>query len=484
MISWPFVGRAVGALLWCIGATLLLPLGFSIAFKDGAQTAILLTMAVAAVSGAALMLLSYKKEISPVIAHREGVLIVAFGWFGAAALGALPFYLAETFPSFTDAFFESMSGFTTTGASVLTDIESVPQGILLWRALTHWLGGMGIIVLSLAILPFLGVGGMQLYKAEVPSPVPDKLRPRIKDTAVALWKVYILFTVAETVLLMAGGLNLFEALCHTFATLATGGFSTRNASVGHFQSAYLDGVITIFMLLAGINFSLHYLAIGGKLQVFWRDPECRFFLGVCMVLVAATAGSLYGSVYDSALRAFRYAAFQVVSILTTTGFATADYETWPPLTQAILFFCMFLGGSAGSTGGGIKCLRVMLLIKHGYREMMRLIHPHSIYQVKLGGRMVPSDVLYSVWGFFVLYLSLYVLFSLMMAALGLDLLTAFSSVAATLGNIGPGFGAIGPAENYAALPTAGKWLLSLSMLLGRLEIYTVLVLLIPEFWRP
>ncbi|WP_123291495.1 TrkH family potassium uptake protein [Desulfosoma caldarium] len=483
-MSWIFVPRVLGALLWCIGATLLLPLGFSVAYSDGASGAFLLSMAVAATLGAALMVWTRGKAVPPVIGHREGILIVALGWMIAAALGALPFMFAKTFSSVTDAFFESMSGFTTTGASVLTDIESVPESLLLWRALTQWLGGMGIIVLSLAILPFLGVGGMQLYKAEVPSPVPDKLRPRIKDTAMALWKVYILFTVAETALLMAGGLNLFEALCHTFGTLATGGFSTKNASVGHYQSAYVDGVITVFMLMAGINFSLHYSALKGRPQSFWRDPECRFFLGLFALFTVVTTASLYGSVYASISQAFRYAAFQVISMLTTTGFTTADYERWPALAQAVLFLCMFLGGSAGSTAGGIKCLRILLLIQHGYREMLRLIHPHSVFHVKLGGRMVPTDVLHSVWGFFVLYLGLFVLFSLLMAAMSSDLLSAFSSVAATLGNIGPGFGAIGPATNYAALPEAAKWLLSLSMLLGRLEIYTVLVLLIPEFWRP
>ncbi len=483
MMPWGFVWRAVGALLWCVGATMMLPLGFSLAYGDGAHGPIVQSMGVAAVAGAVFFLPS-RQGTPPSIGHREGILVVALGWIGAAALGALPFYLADTFPTFTDAFFESMSGFTTTGASVLTDIEKVPRGLLLWRGLTHWLGGMGIIVLSLAILPFLGVGGMQLYKAEVPSPVPDKLRPRIKDTASLLWKVYILFTVAETALLMAGGMDLFDALCHAFATLATGGFSTRNASVGHYQSAYVDGVVILFMLIAGINFSLHYQWLTGRPLALWRDPECRFFLYATAVFIVLCAGSLYGTVLDTIPGAFRYAAFQVVSILTTTGFATADYETWPPLTQVILFLCMFLGGSAGSTGGGIKCLRIILLIKHGYRELMRLVHPHAVSQVKLGGRVVPADVLHSVWGFFVLYLALFVVLSLLMAALGLDMVTAFSSVAATIGNIGPGFGAVGPAENYAGLPLAAKWLLSLSMLLGRLEIYTVIVLLIPEFWRP
>lgn len=340
-----------------------------------------------------------------------------------------------------------MSGFTTTGASVLTDIEKVPRGLLLWRGLTHWLGGMGIIVLSLAILPFLGIGSVQLYKAEVPSPVPDKLRSHVKDTALLLWKVYILFTAIETV-------------------PATGGFSTRNASVGHYQSAYLEGVIILFMLIAGINFSLHYQWLRGKPLALWRDPECRFFLFVVLLFVVLCTGSLHGAVYDTLSTAFRYAAFQVVSILTTTGFATADDETWPPLTQVILFLCMFLGGCAGSTGGGIKCLRILMLMKHGYRELLHLVHPHAVSQVKLGGRVVPAEVLYSVWGFFILYVGLFVAFSLVMAALGVDMVTAFSSVAATLGNIGPGFGVVGPAENYAGLPSSAKWLLSLRCFWG------------------
>ncbi len=483
MMPWSFISRALGALLWCIGATLALPLGFSVAYGDGAHGPILKTMGISAAAGA-ILFFPARKAAPPIIGHREGIMVVALGWMGAALLGALPFWFGKTFSTFTDAFFESMSGFTTTGASVLTDIEKVPRGLLLWRGLTHWLGGMGIIVLSLAILPFLGVGGMQLYKAEVPSPVPDKLRPRIKDTASLLWKVYILFTVIQTVLLMAGGMDVVDALAHTFATLATGGFSTRNASVGHYESAYLEGVIIVFMLIAGINFSLHYQWLRGKPLALWRDPECRFFLFVVLLFVILCTGSLHGAVYDTLSTAFRYAAFQVVSILTTTGFATADYEAWPPLTQVILFLCMFLGGCAGSTGGGIKCLRILLLMKHGYRELMHLVHPHAVSQVKLGGRVVPAEVLHSVWGFFILYVGLFVAFSLLMAALGVDMVTAFSSVAATLGNIGPGFGLVGPAENYAGLPSLAKWLLSMSMLLGRLEIYTVIVLLMPEFWRP
>jgi trk system potassium uptake protein TrkH len=481
-MRWRYVFRVTGVLIWCVGATLILPVAFSVAHGAGDLAALLESMAVSLGLGA-LLVLPFRSEPPGVLGHREGMAIVSLGWIGAALVGALPFYFAGTFDTFADAFFESMSGFTTTGASVLTDIEAVPHGILMWRSLTHWLGGMGIIVLSLAILPFLGVGGMQLYKAEVPSPVPDKLRPRIRDTAAALWKVYLLFTLLETLLLMAGGMSLFEALCHTFGTLATGGFSTKNASIGHYSSAYVDGVIILFMLMAGINFSLHYQLLTGRARTLWRDPELRFFVGLVAVFVLVCTVDIYGAVYDSLSKAFRYASFQVVSIITTTGYATADYEKWPALSQAILLFCMFLGASAGSTGGGMKCLRIMLLMKHGYRELMRLIHPHAVSQLKMGGKSVPVEVIHSVWGFFILYLGLFILSSFLVAAMGVDVVTAFASVAATIGNIGPGLGEVGPADNYAAMPYMAKWLLSLCMLLGRLEIYTVIVLLVPEFWR-
>ena len=371
----------------------------------------------------------------------------------------------------------------STGASILTDIESVAPGLLFWRSFIQWLGGMGIIVLSVAILPFLGVGGMQLYKAEVPSPVPDKLKPRIRDTSMILWKVYALISLAQVLALLIGGMSLFDAFCHTFTTMPTGGFSTKNASIAHFDSIYFDCVIALFMLLAGINFSLHYQALRGKPLAFWRDSECRFFLATVGVLVLLVSFNVYGQVYDRVGEALRYGMFQVVSIVTTTGFATADYEQWPAMSQLILFLCMFLGASAGSTGGGMKCLRVMLCFKFSYKELFTLIHPHAVSHVKIAGKAVPDDIVRSVLGFLVLYVGLFALNSVLLAAIGTDLVTAFAAVAATMGNIGPGFGAVGPVENYAQIPVLGKWLLIWCMLLGRLEIFTVIILLIPEFWR-
>jgi trk system potassium uptake protein TrkH len=353
----------------------------------------------------------------------------------------------------------------------------------MWRSLTHWLGGMGIIVLALAILPFLGVGGMQLYKSEVPGPTPDKLKPRIKDTAMLLWKVYVLLTAVQTVLLMFGGMDLFEALCHTFGTMATGGFSTKNASIAFYDSVYIQTVITVFMLIAGANFTLHYHLLRGRPMVFWKDPEFRFYIGVFALFTALSTASVLGVNYDSLSEAVRYCSFQVASIMTTTGYATADYELWTPLPQALLLMLMFLGGSAGSTGGGMKCMRIILLMKHTSRELFRLVHPRAVTSIKLGGKTVSPDVMASVWGFFLLYLGLFIVSSFIMAALGVDVVTSFASVAACIGNIGPGLGGVGPTDNYAHIPWLGKWLLIFCMLLGRLEIYTVIILLVPEFWR-
>jgi trk system potassium uptake protein TrkH len=342
---------------------------------------------------------------------------------------------------------------------------------------------MGIIVLSIAILPFLGVGGMQLFKAEVPGPVADKLKPRIAETAKILWKVYILISGAETLLLMAGGMSLFEALCHTFGTMATGGFSTRNISIGSYDKAYFDGVIVVFMILAGTNFSLHYQALTGDFRAFSRNSEVRFYWTILAGAMLFATLILRVQVYDTVATAFRYASFQVTSIMTTTGYTTADFEKWPSFVQYILVVLMFIGGSAGSTGGGIKCVRILLLLKQGRRELSRLIHPHGIIPVRLGGQVVPDGVIQSVWGFFFLFILVFILASVIMSLLGLDIITAFVSVAATINNIGPGLGAVGPMDNYTSIPVIGKWILTFCMLVGRLELYTIIILLVPEFWK-
>ncbi len=482
-MRWRYVLYVVGILVLFLGLSMTLPLLVGLIYRDQSVYSLLWSIGITIGAGGGLALIC-RSEGTEHISQREGMAVVAFGWSAIGLFGALPFYIGGEFPSFTDAFFESVSGFTTTGSSVLTDIEAVSKGLLFWRSLIQWLGGMGIIVLSLAILPFLGVGGMQLYKAEVPSPVPDKLKPRIRDTAMILWKVYALFSATQVVLLMFGGMSLFDALCHAFTTMPTGGFSTQNASVAQFDSLYFDIIIIIFMLLAGINFSLHYQMLRGRPLTLWRDSECRFFLaGVLVLTVAVTADTWLWGIYESIWTALRYGSFQVISILTTTGYATYDYEQWPAMSQIILLLCMFLGASAGSTGGGMKCLRIMLCIKYCYKELFSLIHPHAVTHVKIGGKSVPEDVMRSVLGFLALYMLLFAACSVILAGMGVDFLTAFGAVAATIGNIGPGFGTVGPVENFAHIPATGKWLLIWCMLLGRLEIYTVIILLVPEFWR-
>ncbi|MBT8340383.1 MAG: TrkH family potassium uptake protein [Desulfatitalea sp.] len=482
-MRWRYILYVVGSLVLFFGLTMLVPLGFGLYYNDGSAVPLLRAMGLTTLCGLLLYLL-FRKERADNISQREGMAIVAVGWTAVGLFGALPFYLSGTQWSFVDAFFESVSGFTTTGASILTNIEALPNGLLIWRSFIQWLGGMGIIVLSIAILPFLGVGGMQLYKAEVPSPVPDKLKPRIRDTAKILWQVYAIFSAAEVILLMLGGMSFFDALCHAFTTMPTGGFSTKNASMAHFDSVYLDVVVTVFMVMAGINFSLHYQLLRGRPLAFWRDSECRFFLITLAVLtVIVTWDLLWSAVYESVGDALHHALFQIASIITTTGFATADYEQWPAMSQLILLGCMFLGASAGSTGGGMKCLRIMLCFKFCYKELFSMVHPRAVTTVKLGGTSVSEEVMRSVLGFLALYLGLFVFSAILLAGIGVDFTTAIGAVAAAIGNIGPGFGMVGPVENYAQIPVLGKWLLIWCMLLGRLEIYTLLILLVPEFWR-
>ncbi|UCG05317.1 MAG: TrkH family potassium uptake protein, partial [Desulfobacterales bacterium] len=389
-MRWRFILNIIGILTFFFGLTMVFPLIAGLYYHDQSVIPILKSMGITVLFGF-LLYLVFRKEKAEVISQREGMAIVAVGWSSVGLFGALPFYLGDGNFTFVDAVFESVSGFTTTGASVLTDIEALSRGLMFWRSFIQWLGGMGIIVLSLAILPFLGVGGMQLYKAEVPSPVPDKLRPRIRDTASILWKVYALISLAEVVLLMMGGMDLYNALCHTFTTMPTGGFSTQNASIAGFDSVYFDCVFIFFMLMAGVNFSLHYQLLRGKPLAFWKDSECRFYLGTVLVLVVVVSVNVYGSIYETIGQAFRYGAFQVVSIITTTGYATADYEQWPAMAQLILLICMFIGASAGSTGGGVKCLRVMLCFKFCYQQLFSLIHPRAVSHFKIGGKVVAED---------------------------------------------------------------------------------------------
>lgn len=418
------------------------------------------------------------------LSRRDGFGVVVFGWLSATLFGSLPYLFSGVIPHPVSAMFETMSGFTTTGASVLSNLETIPYGIHFWRALTHWFGGMGVLVLCVAILPFLGVGGMQIYRAEMPGPSKDRLTPRITTTAKLLWGVYALLTLVEALLLrFAGGMDWFDAWCHTFGTMATGGFSTHSASVGYFDSAVIDTILVVFMFLAGINFSLHYHALTGKPGRYFKDPEFRFYfiflacasLFITFNIWAAGAGSLG--------RCLRDATFTATSVLTTTGFCTADFDQWPDASRLLLVLMMFIGGCAGSTGGGMKIVRVFIVFKKMVRELRLFMRPSAVIQVKLGGKPVEQEIISHISAFVAIFILIFAIGSFIMTFFTPDLETATTCVIATLGNIGPGLNAVGATQNYAAIPPPGQAILTVFMLLGRLELYTVLILFLPGFWK-
>jgi trk system potassium uptake protein TrkH len=410
---------------------------------------------------------------------RESFAFVTLAWLAAAAFGALPFYISGVIPQFLDAYFETMSGLTTTGATILLEIESLPRGILFWRSMTHWLGGMGIIVLFVAVFPKLGVSAGYMLQAESPGPISQRIAPRIAQTAKILWIIYIVVSAAQTIALLSVGFSLFDALTHTFGTVATGGFSTRNASIAAFGSSAAEWVFIVFMLIAGCNFALYYHMIFGKISMLWKDGEARFYFFI-LVLASALVFFNISTVYDSFTEGLRTAVFQVVSILTTTGFTTANFDTWPAFSRTLLLVLMFFGGSGGSTAGSIKLIRVLVVFKFLLREVNKIVSPHAVIPLRVGGHVIPNSTVNSIMGFVGLYFTIFIVSALYLTFLGHDLVTAFSAVAATQGNVGPGLGAVGPNHSYAGLQGSAKVLLTLLMLVGRLEIYTVLAFLIPD----
>lgn len=467
--------------LWLLlSGCFVLPLGFSLFYQDG-----LFIIYLAQMAGTGLLSLLLRHLLpKPVdLQIREAFLIVSLTWVTFSFLGALPFMVSGYIPTLTDAFFETMSGFTTTGATILTDIEVLPKSLLVWRNMTQWLGGMGVIALAVAVLPFLGAGGVQLFKAEVPGPIKDKISPRISETAKLLWGVYLLFTVAEVILLMLGGLSFFDSICVTFGTLATGGFTPTNASIAAFSSPYIHYVVIFFMFIAGVNFSLHFWALRGKFHSYLNNPEFRFFLGITGLATGLIlAARLFeGEAFSEEF--FRSTLFQTVSIVTTTGFVTHDYEQWPFISQIILLALMFFGGCTSSTGGGIKNVRILVALKFMGSELKKLFHPHGVFPIRMGDRTVQERQVANIIGFISLYILIFFLGVMAMAGLGLNIDTSIGAVAATLGNVGPGIGGVGPVENYSHLPALGKWILSFLMLVGRLEIFTVLVLFTRSFWH-
>jgi len=415
------------------------------------------------------------------LTHRDGFMIVALAWLMLALIGAVPFWTTGTLPSMVDAMFESASGLTTTGATVLSGLDDLPRSILFWRSMQEWLGGMGIIVLAVAVMPLLGVGGMQLFKAETPGPVKDKLTARVTETAKLLWFLYLGMTLICALAYYLGGMNTFDAINHAMCTVAIGGFSTHDASFGYFDSPALKLTGVFFMILAGINFTLHFAAAlrGFSLRTYFKDEEFRTYIIWIALLVMLISLILASTGTDDAIDVL----FNVVSIATTTGFAVSDYSLWPPGATLLLLLTMFVGACAGSTGGGMKVVRILLLFRQGLREIRRLVHPHGVIHVKMGSHRITPDVTEALWGFAVLFIVCYVIVAALVAMSGVDMITAFTAAAACITNTGPGFGQVGPAGNYESLPDMAKSVLIFAMLLGRLEIYTFFVLLIPEFWR-
>jgi len=523
----------IGRLMIIMAGILLVPLAISFYYdfpeniseiwSDAEKVGFIVTILLSAVTGF-IVTRAFRSD-QQLEGIKEGFAIVSLGWVSLAFWGAIPFFvyflsilenssLLDIIVAFTNAYFEICSGFTTTGATILTDIEIVPKGLLFWRSLTHWLGGMGIITLAIAIFPAMGVSGYHMFRGEVPGPTAERIQPRLAQTAAILWGVYALLSLIETILLLLGGMDLFDSLCHTFGTMATGGFSTKNASIGYYNSDYIDWVITLFMFLAGINFLIHYRVLRGNFSDLTTNREFHFYLGTIIVTIVVFTGLIYWAGVKPAYQAvdqfqyaplpydefkdhvaaesenvsglygsFRRTAFQVVAIVTTTGYGTADFDIWPDFCRFGLLLLMFWGGCAGSTGGGMKMIRIIVLFKVGWRELQKMIRPHLVAPLKIGGVSMDEQRVINIGAFFILFVVTFVIGSFIMTLFVPDLVTAIASVAATLGNIGPGLNGIGPTQNYAWIPIPGKWVLIICMLLGRLEIFTILLALRPSFWK-
>ena len=484
----------IGILLAFNGGLMLLAALISFLMKDGVSSEITLCAFIVIGMGASMVLIFRNHHTN--IQKREGYLIVTIGWLLMAVTGMLPFLTTGSIDSVYDAFFETMSGYTATGSTILTDIESLPAGVLFWRSMMHWIGGMGIIVLAIAILPLLGIGGMQLFSAEAPGPNSDKLHPRITDTAKRLWFIYVAYTIVETLLLYLAGMSLFDAVNHSMSTMASGGFSTKNDSLAHWNHLpWVHYIIIIFMFLAGTNFVLSYFAFTGKIQKIFQDNEFLtfakfiFVFSIIVFSVLITQVDLdsdsfhHPQVFGKIESSLRHSVFQVLAIVTTTGFVTADYTSWNSFLTVFFFGLMFLGGSAGSTSGGIKVVRHLLMIKSGVLEFKRALHPNAIIQPRFNGKVISQEIIGNILGFFILYMLSFILGSLVFGFMGLDFESAIGVAASSLGNVGPAIGDFGPASNFSQLPQVGKLWSSFLMLMGRLELFTVLILLTPYFWK-
>lgn len=475
------IANILGILLLMNAGFMLICLPVSIYFEED-WLPMLQSAAITAAVGFLLRFLT-RKFPSKELKKRDGYIVVTSGWVVMSIFGALPFVLSNSIPDFTNAFFETVSGYTTTGASILNDIESVPKGILFWRSFTQWIGGMGIIVLAVAILPFLGIGGMQLFVAEAPGITPDKLQPRIQDTAKRLWFIYVGLTLAEAILLFVGGMGVFDAVNHALTTMATGGFSTKNASAAHYDTPFIQYVLILFMFLAGTSFTLTYYALKRNFKKVFSNEEFivyTLFTIAITIIVTATVMVVTDNGFE---KSFRDSLFQVVSIITTTGFVSADYTAWAPFLSVLFFILLLVGGSAGSTAGGVKVIRHVVLFKNSFLELKRQLHPSAILPVRISGKAIDQGVVSNVLAFIMIYILIFIVGVILLSTMSVDFDTAFGAVATSLGNVGPGIGDVGPLNNFYNIPAPGKWLLSFLMLLGRLELFTVLMLLTPHFWR-
>ncbi|MCH8497696.1 MAG: TrkH family potassium uptake protein [Marinobacter sp.] len=481
-MQFPVIAKVLGLLLMLFSLTMLPPLLIALYYDDGQWERFFNGLLIIFMTGMSIWA-PFRNETGE-LKIRDGFLVTTLFWVSLSVAGSIPFYLSENAPyTYVDALFEAMSGLTTTGSTVIIGIDDLPKSILWYRQQLQWLGGMGIIVLAVAILPMLGIGGMQLYRAEVPGPVKDnKLTPRIAETAKALWYIYVALTVACATAYWLAGMSGFDAIAHSFSTVAIGGFSTYDASIGHFDSALIEMIAVVFMILCGANFALHFLAWRMKSpRAYWRDPEFRFYLSMLGGAIVVTIVVLIATATLSPWESVHKGIFQVVSIATTTGYSAADFALWPLMLPFMLFVMAFMGGCAGSTGGGMKVMRILLIYRQGTREMRRLLHPNAVIPVKLGNRPVSDRVLQAVWGFFSVYMLMFVVMLIILLATGLDQVTAWTAVGSAINNLGPGLGDV--AYHYGDINDTAKWVLCFAMLLGRLEVFTLLVLLTPAFWR-
>jgi trk system potassium uptake protein TrkH len=472
--------KNLGILLVC-GALAMLPsVAVALIYGETNVWAFIYTIALLLIIGIAS---SFIKPKNRGIYVKDGFAIVAIGWILVSFFGALPFYFSGTIPSLVDSFFESCSGFSTTGASILQQIEGLPQAILFWRSFTHWIGGMGVLILAIAILPSVGTGSVQIMKAESPGPNPGKLVPKVKQTAKILYGIYIIITAVEIILLKIAGMPLFDSFIHTFGTVGTGGFSNMNMSVGAYNNVYIDVIITVFMFICGANFALHYQVLKGNFKGMFKDGEFKLYSFIVIVSTVLVALNIHGPMYSGIGQSVRHSAFQVVTIITTTGYATADFNLWPVFSKTILFFLMFIGGCAGSTTGGIKNIRFLILFKAIKRDLLKIIHPKAIYSVRVDGKTINDQTLSEVLGFFFMYIMVFCGAILIISIEGKDLVTTITSVATTIGNVGPGLGIVGPRGNFSSFTDLSKMVFSFCMIVGRLEIYPILLLIFPSFWR-